>query len=111
LRHSDFQAVYQRGKRHFARHMTVFYLPRSEGEGARIGFTVGRALGSAVVRNRLRRRLREAVRLHGMVDALVDVVINPKKSLAQAEFADLRGEIAGAFRTVVQNCRKTDLEA
>jgi ribonuclease P protein component len=102
LRHADFQSVYKQGRRHFAAHMTVFYLRRVEGEGARVGFTVGRALGAAVDRNRMKRRLREAVRLHGMVSAPVDVVINPKKSLLKAEFLDIRDEIAKAFRTITQ---------
>ena len=62
LRHADFERVYKQGRRHFAAHMTVFYLRAEQGEGLRIGFTVGRALGGAVERNRMKRRLREAVR-------------------------------------------------
>jgi len=100
LRHADFQRVYQEGRRHFAAHMTVFYLFRGEG-GARVGFTVGRALGGAVVRNRMKRRLREAVRAHlGTLAAPVDVVINPKKSLLAAEFTTLLEEVAGAFAKI-----------
>lgn len=102
LRHADFQSVYKQGRRHFAPHMTVFYLRREAGEGARVGFTVGRALGPAVDRNRMKRRLREAVRLHGALKVPVDVVINPKKSLLTAEFLGLREEIAKAFRTITQ---------
>ena len=87
LRHADFERVYKQGRRHFAAHMTVFYLPRRDnesagrpsGEGPRIGFTVSKVLGGAVVRNRMKRRLREAVRLHGLIPAAVDVVMNPKK--------------------------------
>ena len=94
LRHADFERVYKQGRRHFAAHMTVFYLPRTRGRrrscGPRVGFTVGKVLGGAVVRNRMKRRLREAVRLHGMIPAAVDVVINPKKSLLTAGFADVR---------------------
>jgi ribonuclease P protein component len=107
LRHADFQSVYKQGRRHFAAHMTVFYLRRTEGEGARVGFTVGRALGPAVDRNRMKRRLREAVRLHGMVSLPVDVVINPKKSLLQAEFLDLQDEVAKAFRSIAQKLEET----
>jgi ribonuclease P protein component len=98
LRHADFQRVYKTGKRHFTAHMTVFYLPRAEGSGLRVGFTVGRVLGGAVERNRIKRRLREAVRKHRVgVTAGADVVINPKKSLLTVQFQDLAQEVAGAF--------------
>lgn len=118
LKHSDFQKVYEQGRRHFSGNMTVFYLRRAAAanlgaagqaraeSGVRIGFTVSRALGKAVDRNRMRRRTREAVRHHlamleGM-EAAVDVVINPKKSLLAAEFDELSREIERAFRVVRQ---------
>ena len=83
--------------------MTVFYLRGAEGQGLRVGFTVGRVLGGAVERNRMKRRLREAVRQHRQsVRAAADVVINPKKSLLRAEFAELLQEVERAFRTIQQ---------
>ena len=107
LRRADFERVYKQGRRHFASHMTVFYLRRAEGRGLRVGFTVGRMLGGAVKRNRMKRRLREAVRLHGPADgAAVDVVINPKKSLLSAEFAELRNEIDQAFEAIEKSVDK-----
>ncbi len=101
LRHADFERVYKQGRRHFAAHMTVFYLRRESGEGLRVGFTVGRVLGGAVQRNRMKRRLREAVRLHRPVKHNpVDVVINPKKSLLTADFAEIENEITRAFEVI-----------
>ncbi len=101
LRHADFERVYKQGRRHFAAHMTVFYLPRAENTNLRVGFTVGRVLGGAVDRNRMKRRLREAVRLQRPENfAGVDVVINPKKSLLKAEFKDIEQEIARAFALI-----------
>jgi ribonuclease P protein component len=100
LKHVDFERVYKQGRRHFATHMTVFYLPRLEADSVRVGFTVGKVLGGAVVRNRMKRRLREAVRLHGMVAAGMDVVINPKKSLLTAAFVDVQREIRRAFEVI-----------
>jgi ribonuclease P protein component len=103
LRHADFERVYKQGRRHFATHMTVFYLRRLEGEGMRVGFTVGRVLGDAVDRNRMKRRLRESVRLTRPASApAVDVVINPKKSVRTAEFSVLLGEVGKAFEVIVQ---------
>ncbi|HWH60961.1 MAG TPA: ribonuclease P protein component [Terriglobales bacterium] len=103
LRHADFERVYKQGRRHFAAHMTVFYLARvgeaADGSvGSRVGFTVSKALGGAVQRNRMKRRLREAVRLQGVPAGLnTDIVINPKHTLLTADFGDLRNEIAKAF--------------
>ena len=107
LRHSDFERVYKKGRRHFAAHMTVFYLLRERGDGWRVGFTVGRVLGGAVERNRIKRRLREAVRLQWPgVCIPADVVVNPKKSVLKLEFADLENEIAGAFAVMQKSLGK-----
>ena len=107
LKHADFEKVYRQGRRHFARHMTVFYLGRDDGGAMRVGFTVSKALGGAVQRNRMKRRLREAVRLAGMPNRIAtDVVINPKRTLLQAEFAELRGEIVKAFEVIAANANK-----
>jgi ribonuclease P protein component len=126
LRHADFQRVYKQGRRHFAAHMTVFYLrradvaeeqdiarplvvaqslvgarPPSAGDGPRVGFTVGRVLGGAVERNRIKRRLREAVRRNlASLPLAVDVVINPKTSALVAEFTVLHDEVARAFQVI-----------
>jgi ribonuclease P protein component len=108
LRHADFQRVYKQGRRHFAAHMTVFYLRRKDEDddatGPRVGFTVGRVLGGAVQRNRIKRRLREAVRHNLASLALaVDVVINPKKSALVAEFSILNDQLARAFQVIAEN--------
>jgi ribonuclease P protein component len=103
LRHADFDRVYKQGKRHFAAHLTAFYLSRSEGEGIRIGLTVGRVLGGAVERNRIRRRLREAIRQripHSLV--AIDLVINPKKSLRSADFSEVLRDVTRTFAVVQQ---------
>ena len=101
LRHADFERVYKQGRRHFAAHMTVFYLRRENvPTGLRVGFTVGKVLGGAVQRNRMKRRLREAVRLSVQPEVAVDVVINPKRSLLAADFSEVQSEIAKAFRVI-----------
>jgi ribonuclease P protein component len=105
LRHADFEQVYKQGRRHFAPHMTVFYLQRGLDDkvpqGLRVGFTVGRVLGGAVQRNRMKRRLREAVRLSGFPpEVSVDVVINPKRSLLGADFVEVRNQVAKAFQVI-----------
>ena len=76
-----------------------------QSSGSRVGFTVGRALGGAVERNRMKRRLREAVRLAGTLSCAgvgADVVINPKKSLLKADFADVVNEVRRGFAVIEQ---------
>jgi ribonuclease P protein component len=111
LRHADFERVYKQGRRHFAAHLTVFYLARKQNDGQsggpRIGFTVSKVLGGAVVRNRMKRRLRETVRLHGMIPAAVDVVINPKKTLLSVAFSDLQNEVRRAFEVIEKSVAKS----
>ena len=116
LRHADFEQVYKQGRRHFAAHMTVFYLPRDKNsgnnsntpQGFRVGFTVGRVLGGSVQRNRMKRRLREAVRLSGFPpEVSADVVINPKRSLLGADFADVKNQVARAFQVIEKAIEKT----
>jgi ribonuclease P protein component len=110
LRHADFERVYKQGRRHFASHMTVFYLRREAEPGSsnlRIGFTVGKVLGDAVQRNRMKRRLREAVRLTGFTPGIsADVVINPKRSLLTVDFRILQSEVAKGFQAVERSFEK-----
>ena len=112
LRHADFERVYKQGRRHFAACMTVFYRAREQGEGPRVGFTVGKVLGGAVERNRMKRRLREVVRLHWPgVRIPVDIVINPKKSLLKVEFSELGNEISRAFEVIRKSVRKRNSQS
>jgi ribonuclease P protein component len=107
LRHADFERVYKQGRRQFSPSMTVFYLGRAEGQGLRVGFTVGRALGGAVQRNRMKRRLREAVRLTRPTPGpRADVVINPKNVVLSVEFAELSNELRRAFEVIQQKLGK-----
>jgi ribonuclease P protein component len=109
LKHSDFQHVYKNGKRHFSGLLTAFYLFRADTTfaGPRIGLTVGRALGGAVERNRIKRRMREAIRLHlPELNAPVNLVFNPKKSVLTAEFSQIEQEVKRAFEVVQKNAER-----
>ena len=102
-KHAEFQLVYRSGRRHFATLLTAFYLPRQGvGEsGGRVGITVGKALGKATTRNRIKRRVRAAVGENlTKLTRPIDVVINPKKAVLDADFQVLCSEISRAFEVI-----------
>ena len=109
-KHADYQRVYQASRKHFSPSMSYFFRFRTEEQPVppRVGLTAGRVLGKAVERNRIKRRMREAVRMN--LDRLpdrVDVVLHPRKSVLDADFAKLAGEVARIFSTVSAEERKT----
>jgi ribonuclease P protein component len=114
LRHADFQRVYQSGRRQFTGNMTVFFLRRTSaaadavaGDSLRVGFTVGKVLGGSVERNRIKRRMREAVRTSWpAVDAPVDVVFHPRKSLLGMPYAEVASEVARGLQLAIQRARE-----
>jgi ribonuclease P protein component len=112
LKHTDFDRVYRQGRRQFAASMTFFYLPQSQPQetaaGPRVGLTVGRSFGGAVARNRIKRRMREAIRfsLGELAGVPVDVVINPKRAAATADFSLLRAEVQQGFRAITEKLQR-----
>ena len=114
LRHADFQGVYQAGRRQFTGNMTVFFLRRVPatqesvtGSSLRVGFTVGKVLGGSVERNRIKRRMRDAVRTSWpLVEAPVDVVFHPRKSVVELPFAQLAGEVARGLQLAIRRARE-----
>lgn len=107
-KHADYQRVYKAGRKQFGRQMAWFFAlrdadtaARSETTGPRIGLTVPKALGKAVARNRIKRRLREAVHAAlPLLAAPVDVVLHPKRSVLEADFAVIEREVQTIFRSV-----------
>jgi ribonuclease P protein component len=105
-KHADYQLVYKRGRKQFAKNIAYFHAVRpadrrSDTAGARVGLTVPKALGKAVDRNRIKRRLREVVRrnLHLLTGPL-DVILHPRRVVMEMEFAALEREVGVIFRAV-----------
>ena len=62
-RSAEFERVYRQGRSKGNRFLVLYAFPRSdggEGEGPRLGLSVGRRVGGAVDRTRVKRVLREA---------------------------------------------------
>jgi ribonuclease P protein component len=112
-KHSDYQRVYKASRKQFAKQMTYFFTLRpqlgpdgtplrdADATSPRIGLTVGKVMGKAVDRNRIKRRMREAVRKN--LPALtipVDVILHPRRSVIDLEFASLEREVAVVFRAI-----------
>ncbi len=118
-RHADYQRVYQASRKQFAKQMSYFFALRpalgpegtsvrgASSDAARVGLTVGKAMGKAVDRNRIRRRMREAVRRQlPLLAAPVDVVLHPRQSVLDLDFATLECEVAAVFRAVQKAAEK-----
>jgi len=118
-KHADYQRVYQASRKHFAKQMSYFFVLRpalgpdgtsvrgASADAARVGLTVGKAMGKAVDRNRIKRRMREAVRRQlPLLDAPVDLVLHPRQSVLDLDFATLEREVAAVFRAVQKAAEK-----
>jgi ribonuclease P protein component len=104
-KHADYQRVYQASRRYSSASMSYFFRARSSDDPAgvhpRVGLTAGRVLGGAVERNRIRRRMKEAVRMHlSELPPRVDVVLHPRRTVLEIEFARLEREVARVFASV-----------
>jgi ribonuclease P protein component len=102
-KHADYQRVYREGRKQFSSSMSYFYALRGEASpcGPRVGLTAGKVLGKAVARNRIKRRMRDIVRRRiDLVNANVDIVLHPKRSVLTADFVRLESEVVRIFSLI-----------
>jgi ribonuclease P protein component len=109
-KHADYQLVYKSGRKQFSKQIAYFHAlrpaeRRSDTTGPRIVLTVPKALGGAVDRNRIKRRMREAVRAAlPLLTSPVDVILHPRRTVIDLDFAQLKREVAQIFRSIQAAC-------
>jgi ribonuclease P protein component len=95
--------VYRGGQRRSSPQFAIFYRANSLSR-SRFGISVKKALGSAVVRNRIRRRIRETLRRNrSEYPTGWDIVIHPRRSVAESPFAPLELELRDLVRSVLRS--------
>ncbi len=112
-KHADYQRVYQASRKQFGKQLSYFFTLRQplgpdcsplravNPSAPRVGLTVSKAMGKAVDRNRIKRRMREAVRRQlPLLRSPVDVVLHPRRSVIDLDFAALEREVASVFQTI-----------
>ena len=123
-KHADYQRVYKGSRKQFAKQMSYFFMLRpqlgadgtplrnADASAPRVGLTVGKVMGKAVDRNRIKRRMREAVRKNlPTLSSPVDVILHPRRSVIDLDFATLDREVANVFRTIQKAIQKQQPEA
>ena len=94
----EFLDAYETGTKVQGAHL-VFYMAPNNLSHHRLGVTVSRKIGGAVVRNLLKRRLREIFRTNRRaISPRCNVVVNAKRSAAQAPYEELREDFLRAAK-------------
>ena len=89
----EFKSVYEGGAKRLSRSFVVFEAANGSLE-SRFGLTAPRKLGKAHDRNRIKRRVREIIRRStDLLPAGFDWVINPRRSVLDRPFEELRSEL------------------
>ena len=119
-KHADYQRVYKASRKQFSKQMSFFCAARTaeaavralDPEAPRVGLTVGKVMGKAVDRNRIKRRMREAVRANlSLLKAPVDLILHPRRTVMEMDFAGLKNEVSQVFRQVQRQAERESRQA
>jgi ribonuclease P protein component len=94
---SEYKAIYDRGQRIPSSNFVLFVMRNGTGR-PRLGITVTRRVGGAVKRNRAKRLIREIFRRHKSELGDVDIVVNGRPGLPEAEYRRLESEFLARVR-------------
>lgn len=96
-RKSDYQFVFQQGKKAVGRYF-VCYMVRRPGKGHKLGTAVSRKVGCAVVRNRIKRYIREFYRTRRpQFDCEAYVVVVARPASAELDYRKCTSALAHLF--------------
>jgi ribonuclease P protein component len=93
LKRSEFQVVFERGRRHHGRYLLLASCHNDLGF-SRLGISVSKKMGKAYVRNRVKRHIRDAFRRTPGIDSLSrDFVVVLNRRGECTDFASMRNDI------------------
>jgi ribonuclease P protein component len=94
---SEYQALYETARRIPSKSFVLFVMKNALGR-PRLGITVTRKIGGAVQRNRAKRLVREIFRRHKSELQDVDIVVNGRQPLPEADYHRLEAELLACLR-------------
>ncbi|MCE3036818.1 ribonuclease P protein component [Helicobacter anatolicus] len=85
----DFNLVYKKGKKIYARNFLIYILKKEKQEGVFLGLSVAKKVGIACERNLIKRRFRALCRLHYQKLESLSLIIVPKAGILDLDYKNL----------------------
>lgn len=100
----DFQHIYEHGQLYKDEFVRIFYVHKSPTEPGRLGLSISKKLGKAHVRNRIKRIIRETFRLHPELTVGLDLIVQPRPTVASLTNAQLSQRFLEALTALQARC-------